>query len=181
MLKKSNDGWLLEDSAQPTPAPVASQPAGQSDILTPETKAIMAETSGDKWSRDKFISKLDGHERVIFGMYAKNPPSSSGTSLDIQCGMGAPSVWVIVAAPQNGNVRIAVDDAALMPQKWDEAHDHQFLSPLSTKATKTLVDQLVHAKTFRFEFTPKGKSPELFTFNLLDIKKLLTQEKICKL
>lgn len=125
--------------------------------------------------------KIGEEDEVIFSLEAKNTIHVLGNdapgTLKITCGVGS-LIDIDAPPPQNMNVKVAYDAAAPVQEKWEYSAD--LLGPASLDARKQLLSRLLDAKTFSFEYTPKGASPQTLTFDLAGLKDLVNREKSCE-
>ena len=140
----------------------------------------IAEARGEKWERRAL--KIGAEDYVRFALKAaRQIPDKEQNTTRVMLGCGSlPALVVEVPSSVNGNVKTAFDDAPLVPQKWIWYPKDQFLGPEGGhRGEKRLLAQMMKSRTFRFEFTPRNGSPQLATFNMLDIKDLVNQEPVC--
>lgn len=171
-------------AAAPSPegaTPKASDPELRQAGLSDDTIKIMKEAQGEIWGRSDYTDSYDGKRRVIFSMVAfdsSDQPTSE--SLKVSCGgPESPDFWISLKEPENDKVKIAIDDSAPLAQKWDESPKHDFLMPAGKESPK-LMRQIKGAKTVKFEYTPlAATTPRPLTFRLLNLKELLSNNKLC--
>ena len=136
-----------------------------------------------KWQRVGY--KIGEKDYVRFALNATSkisPHEGDSSKVRILLGCGyLPALVVDVPSAENGDVKTAFDEAALMPQKWIWFPEDHFLGPAGGHAgEKKLLAQMMRSKTFKLEFTPQRGSPQLVTFDMLDIRDLINQEPVCK-
>jgi hypothetical protein len=152
--------------------------AGEADRTAQD--ASIAEARGEKWQR--VALKIGDEDFVRFALKEiSNGPEQKQGAARILLGCGyLPSLVIDVPSSVNGDVRLALDDAALVRQKWIWYPKDHFLGPPGGHpGEKKLLAQIMNSKALRFEFTPRNGTPQLATFNMLDMKNLVNQEPVC--
>jgi len=159
--------------------------AGCSVGDAPEQKAAKdshaSEAKGEKWDRMP-AGQVNGRDKTFLSLNATSSihvqDKNFTPELNIGCGPGS-HVYVKVPATEDRNVRVAFDQSAPVQQKWFVGPDHDVLGPPTNEAEHFFLGQLLGAKLFRLEFTPKGGTPQSVTFNVLDLGDIMNHDTAC--
>lgn len=145
---------------------------------TPENViAIIKEANGEVWGKNEFIAP-DGAKNVLFSMATAG---DSGERLIVSCAeKDRVSFWISSDKVENKNVKLTFDDAPPIAQNWF-VPKQGILTPGPQQGGR-LVPRLLESKALKFEYTPLGtSSPTSLNFGLLNLKELVTKNKLCKL
>lgn len=71
-------------------------------------------------------------------------------------------------------IRYKFDDEAPYAIGW-----YVLDNAVGESASRKFLNQMMKAKTFKFEFTPVGQAPQVASFDLGNIRELIQNEKVC--
>jgi hypothetical protein len=188
-LKKSGDNWIMDTSEQapsPTASSSSSVPASGSSSSQPtdeqlraggisaEEIGLMKAAMGRNWHRSEVVDRMDDHKTVRFGISPKTDHIIPGApELKVSCGKYL-LVTVLAGPVANLDVRTKIDDGPVLAERWSWLKDD-----LISRTPETLARKLLKAKTFKFEFTPKGENPTVATFDMADLNEVFQKEPLC--
>lgn len=142
-----------------------------------------------EWRVQDERKEIDGTREVSLVLDSENEVpgfiESHKAYLGIRCSKGKPEVYVSVGGPFESiygdfeavSVRLKLDDAVPVRQRWIESTNHE--AAFASSPTK-LVKQLTTSNNLLFEFTPFEKRETTVNFALRDLKgKLEPYTDVC--
>jgi hypothetical protein len=150
--------------------------------LSDEVIEVLRSELGRKWVRTESIDPADRSKRVVFVIYPKpNDPSKiqidevpDSPTLAIHCGKYLEVMLLHIGPLQPSSLKVSFDDGPVHSEKWNPARE-ALLSPAPT----ALARKLLAAKTFRVEYTLKGKPATSLLYNMADLPEIFPREPVC--
>jgi hypothetical protein len=155
-----------KDNASPNPSP--AQSASTAAIGVPKPGA---------WVRLEDTDQMDGHKTVSYTTRSTN--SIHLTSREGPVNMGFICEKNVITYVDSGpvsskGIRYKFDDEAPYAIGW-----YVLNNAVGESTSKSFLDQMMKAKTFKFEFTPVGQAPQVASFDLGNLRELIQNEKVC--
>jgi hypothetical protein len=167
----------IQAQASPAPSASPSQPTDEqlrAAGLSAEEIELGNAALGKNWYRNESTDTMDGHKIVRFEISPKTDHIIPGApELKISCGKFL-LVSVLAGPVQDLNVRTSIDNGPVLAERWSWLKDD-----LISRTSEALTKKLLKAKTFRFEFTPRGQNPTVAIYDMADLNEVFHKEPLC--
>lgn len=159
--------------------PIPVPPADQAGSAADPDKGTLAEAKSGEWTRREDTDQMDGSKTITYETRSTNNlylySRETRVSMGLQCGKDV-FQYVVSGKVSTPSIRYKFDDSAPSKVDWYILQHGAVAKPLTSKK---FLQQLLQAKTFKFEFTPDGQGPQVASFDLGNIGELIRNEKIC--
>jgi hypothetical protein len=159
--------------------PIPAPPADQAGSAADPDKGALAVAKSEEWSRREDSDQMDGRKTITYEIRSTNNlylySRETKVTMGLQCGKDV-FQYVVSGKVSTPSMRYKFDDSAPSKAEW-YILQHGAIAHYLT--SKKFLQQLLQAKTFKFEFTPDGQAPQVASFDLGNIGELIRNEKVC--
>ena len=159
---------------KPTAVPSHDQAGGAAD---PEAGTLAVAKSGE-WTRLEDTDQMDGSKTITYEIRSTNNVHLSSredrVTMGLQCGKNV-FQYILSGEVSTKGIRYKFDDSAPYAVEWYVLNG----AVANPSTSKKFLKQLLQAKTFKFEFTPVGRGPQVASFDLGNVGELIRNEKVC--
>jgi hypothetical protein len=159
--------------------PIPAPPADQAGSAADPDKGALAVAKSEEWSRREDSDQMDGRKTITYEIRSTNNlylySRETKVTMGLQCGKDV-FQYVVSGKVSTPSIRYKFDDSAPSKVDW-YVLQHGAVAHYLT--SKKFLQQLLQAKTFKFEFTPDGQAPQVASFDLGNIGELIRNEKVC--
>lgn len=176
VLSKSGNEWVAGLSQE---GQVAEAKRRNEALQAQLTQLENALPKPGEWVRVESTDKMDGSKTVQFKALSEDKVQLSDHEERLLLVAGCDknvSLFIVPGAVAVPNIRYKFDNGAATEDRWGVS-DNKYL--MEALVERGFLKRMVDAKTFKIEFTPLGRDPQIATFDMGNFKQLIQNETGC--